>query len=166
MTGWERWSTGNCARNWNLTIRINSISQSSIYPGKWDTKTRFYNNQQKKRGNLQNCGLYYSGWPQSKMESEKKDKYFDLARELKKTVEHESDDYINCNLCSWYSHQRIDTRTGGLENNRTSGDHPNYCIIEISQNTEESPRDLRRFVVIQTPEKDYQLTLMWKTLKD
>ena len=30
-------------------------------------------------------------------ESEKKDKYLDLARELKKTVEHESDDYTNCN---------------------------------------------------------------------
>ena len=38
-------------------------------------------------------------------ESEKKDKYLDLARELKKnktkkTVKHESDDYTNCNWCS------------------------------------------------------------------
>ena len=24
-TGWERWSTGSCARNWNLTIRKNGI---------------------------------------------------------------------------------------------------------------------------------------------
>ena len=30
-------------------------------------------------------------------ESEKKDKYLALARELKKTVEHESDGYTNCN---------------------------------------------------------------------
>ena len=29
-------------------------------------------------------------------ECEKKDKYLDLARELKKTMEHESDDYTNC----------------------------------------------------------------------
>ena len=29
--------------------------------------------------------------------SEKWDKYLDLARELKKTVEHEIDDYTNCN---------------------------------------------------------------------
>ena len=36
-------------------------------------------------------------------ESEKKDKYLDLARELKKTVEHESDNYTNCNWCSWYN---------------------------------------------------------------
>ena len=30
-------------------------------------------------------------------ECEKKDKYLDLARELKKTVEHAGDNYTNCN---------------------------------------------------------------------
>ena len=40
-------------------------------------------------------------------ESEKKYKYLDLARELKKAVEHENDGCINCNWCFWYSHQRI-----------------------------------------------------------
>ena len=30
-------------------------------------------------------------------ESEKKDKYLDLARELKKTIEHEGDGDTNCN---------------------------------------------------------------------
>ncbi len=49
---------------------------------------------------------------------------------------------------------------GGLENRRTSGDHPNYNIIEIDQNTEKIPGDLRRLVVSQTSVKDYQLTLM------
>ena len=49
-------------------------------------------------------------------ESEKKDKYLDLARELKKTMEHESDSYTNCNWCFWYSHQRIIKETGGLGN--------------------------------------------------
>ena len=34
-------------------------------------------------------------------ESEKKDKYLDLAREL--TMEHEGDNYTNCNLCVWNS---------------------------------------------------------------
>ena len=33
-------------------------------------------------------------------ESEKKDKYLDLARELKKTVEYESDGDTDCNWCS------------------------------------------------------------------
>ena len=30
---------------------------------------------------------------------------------------------------------------------RTRGDHPNYDTIEIGQNTEKSPGDLRRLVV-------------------
>ena len=35
-------------------------------------------------------------------ESEKKDKYLDLARELKKkTMEHEGDDYTYCDWCTW-----------------------------------------------------------------
>ena len=36
-------------------------------------------------------------------ECEKKDKYLDLARELKKTMEHEGDMYTNCNWCVWNS---------------------------------------------------------------
>ncbi len=48
----------------------------------------------------------------------------------------------------------------GLENKRTSGDHPNYGIIDIGQNTEKSPGDLRKLVVTQTTGKDHLLTLM------
>ena len=36
-------------------------------------------------------------------EREKKDKYLDLARELKQTVEHESNDCANCDLCVRHS---------------------------------------------------------------
>ena len=49
-------------------------------------------------------------------ECEKKDKYLDLARKLKKTVKHENDENTNCNWCSWHSHQKIDTKTGELGN--------------------------------------------------
>ena len=48
--------------------------------------------------------------------------------------------------------------------NGTSGDHPTYCIIDIGQNTEKSPGDFRRLVVI--PVKYHQLTLMGKTLEE
>ena len=68
-----------------------------------------------------------------------------LARELKR-LKHESDGDTNCNWCSCYSHQRIGTGTGGLVNKRTSEDHPYYSIVEIGQNTEKSPEDLRRLV--------------------
>ena len=97
---------------------------------------------------------------------EKRDKYFDLARELKKTVEHESDDNTNCNWSSLYSHQRIGTRAGGLTNNGTGGDCSNYSIIEIGHNTEKSSGDLCRLAFTQTPVENHQLTLMWKTLKE
>ena len=37
--------------------------------------------------------------------------------------------------------KRFGTGTGGLGNKRTNGDHPNYSIIKIGQNTEKSPGD-------------------------
>ena len=43
-------------------------------------------------------------------------------------------------------------------------DHPSNNIIENGQNTEKSPGDLKRLAVTQSPVKDHQLTLMWKTL--
>ena len=97
-------------------------------------------------------------------ECEKKDKYLDLAREFKKkTMEHASDNHTNCNLCVWNSNQRITKGTGGLGSLWTSGDHPNYYIIENGLNTEKSPENLRRLAVTQTPVKNHQLTLKWKT---
>ena len=41
----------------------------------------------------------------------------------------------------------------GLGSWRTGGDHPNYYIIENSQNVEKSPGDLRRLAITQTPMK-------------
>ena len=56
--------------------------------------------------------------------------------------------------------ERISTKAGGLVNKRTSGDNLNYCLVEISQNTEKSPGDLRRLAVTQTLERNHQLTLV------
>ena len=65
-------------------------------------------------------------------------------------MEHEVDNYTNHDWCFLYSHQRIIDGNGGIGGRRTSGDHPNYSIIENSQNTEKSPGDLRRLAVTQT----------------
>ncbi len=92
-------------------------------------------------------------------ECENKYKHLDLARESKKTMEHEGDNYTNCNWCFWYSQQRIIKGTGGLGSWGTSGDHPNNSIIENGQNSEKSPGDLKRLAVTQTPVKDHHLTL-------
>ena len=82
-------------------------------------------------------------------ESEQKDKYFNLAWELKILWDMKVT-FIPIVIGALASHQRISTRTRGLRNKRTSGDHPNYCIIEIGQNTEKIP-GLEAIVVIQTP---------------
>ena len=79
--------------------------------GRWHThgspnlsqKTRPNNNQQKKR----NCKIVDITAPAEHRiklkECEKKDKYLDLARELKKAVEHAGDNYTNCDWCFWYN---------------------------------------------------------------
>ena len=84
--------------------------------------TRPYNNQQKREV------------PKLK-ESEQKDKHVDLALELKKTVEHGTNNDTNREWCFCYSHQRISNVTGRLGNKRTSGYYLKYYIIEHGQNT-------------------------------
>ena len=99
------------------------------------------------------------------IESEKKNKYMDLAWELKKTMEHEGDDCTNRDWCFWYRHRKSIKGTGGLEKKKTSGNHPNYYIIENGQDTEKSPGDLGRLAVTQTPMRNHLLKLMWKTAR-
>ena len=53
-----------------------------------------------------------------------------------------------------------------LEGLRTGRDYQNDSIAEKGQNPEMSPGDLRRLAVTRTPEKNHQLTLMWKILKE
>ena len=59
----------------------------------------------------------------------------------------------------------ISTETGEIGNKRTSGDYPNYSIIENGQNTEKRPEDLRKLAITHTPVKNYQLMLIWKSLQ-
>ena len=96
-------------------------------------------------------------------ECEKKDKFLDLARELKKLW------YMKLTITpivfGAFGTLRIIKGTGGLESWRTRGDLPNNMTIMNGQNTK-SPGDLRRHGVTQTPEKDYQLTLMGKAPKE
>ena len=79
-----------------------------------------------------------------------RNKYLDLTRELKKKkIEHESDGDTNYNWSDWHSHQRIDTGTGELGNERLGEAHQHCSINKISQNTEKSPGDLKRFAITQ-----------------
>ena len=115
-----------------------------------------------KNENMLNCRLYSPVDYSVKLkESEKKERYLGLAWEFKKkTVENERDGDTDCN---W--RQKVSKKTRGHWNKRMSGDHPNNSIVEIGQNAEKCPGDLRRLAVTQTPVKDYHLVQIWKTLK-
>ena len=70
-------------------------------------------------------------------------------------MKHEDDSETKCGWCIWNNHQTIGKGTEGLWNKRTSGAYPDSSIIKIGQNAEKRPRDLRRFVVIQNPVRNY-----------
>ena len=89
-------------------------------------------------------------------ECEKKDKYFNLARELKKLWNMQVT-IIPIVIGAFGTVTKgLLKGFGGLGSWRTRRDHPNYYIIENGQNTEKSPGDLRRLGVIQTPLKNHR----------
>ena len=81
-------------------------------------------------------------------ECEKRDKYVDLAKKLKKLWNME---VVIIPIVIGALSTITKGLVQGLGNYRTSRDRPNYCITEIGQNTEKNPGDLRRLVVTQTP---------------
>ena len=52
-----------------------------------------------------------------------------------------------------------------LRRRRTSGDYPNYSIVENGQNTEKNPGDFRRHAVTNTLVKEKSAKTDVKTLK-
>ena len=81
-------------------------------------------------------------------------------------MEHESDDFTNCDWCFCYSNKRIIKRPGGFGSWLMSGNHTNDSIIDYGQNTEKIPGTMRRLAVTQNPVENHQLTLMQKILKE
>ena len=84
-------------------------------------------------------------------ECEKRDKYLDLAREMKKLWK------MKVTIISIVIGALGTVTKGliqGLGNNGTGGDCPNCCIVEIGQNTEKSPGELRRLAITQTSLED------------
>ena len=104
----------------------------------------------------------------SENQSKQKERQFlNLAREVKKGMEDESDGDNNWNWCTRSDPQNFGK---GLEEMKIGGRAETiqttaFSITANGQNTETRPWNLSRLAVIQTPGKDYQLTLMWKTCK-
>ena len=59
-----------------------------------------------------------------------------------------------------YGPPKIGQRIETVGNRRKNRDYSDYSFVEISQNTEKNPGDLRRLAVTQPPEKDHQLILV------
>ena len=131
--------------------------------GFWDTNgssnlgqaTRASDSQQKKK-KLPNSEFSHFGEPQGKTEGKRKQRLVpgDKYLKTKDTMKHDGD--INSNWRTRFSHWRIDTGTGRLGNERTSGDHPIYSIVDIGWNIKKSPGYLRKLAVTQTPVKKKQ----------
>ena len=90
-------------------------------------------------------------------ECEKKDEYFDFARELKNmkvTI-------VPIVIGAFGTITKgLLKRPGGLGSWQTGREYPNDSIAANGQNPETSPGDLRRLAVTQTPVTNHQLTLM------
>ena len=86
---------------------------------------------------------------------EKKDKYLDLARELKKLWNMKVT-IVPIVIGAFFkstNNERIIKKPGKLGRWRTGRDYPNDSIIKIGQNPETCRGDLRRLAVTQTPVK-------------
>ena len=101
-----------------------------------------------------------------KIKSDKRNKYVDLSRELKKKqTNYEGDSNTNRGWCTCDNPQRIGKGTGRLGNKSISKDYPDNSVIKIGQNTEKTLGDLMRLAVTQTTVRRHQLRLLQKTLK-
>ena len=125
----------SCTWNLNLTVQREWDTQTLLVfrriigsPNFVKMTRRNDSQQQKKR----NCWIVDFSIPadhRTKLkEGEKRNKYVDLARELKQTKEHERNIDTNCSLCSWNNPQRIGKETGRLGKKRTIRDYPDYSI--------------------------------------
>ena len=169
MTEWERWSTGNWARVWNLTMltdwkctkqnpskRMRRIKPSGILRYKWITWSltrrpdlEIINKKKQKTRHLVDFAACHRV---KNKEKEKKGRVLTTCQRTEKNMMVE-DTY--CDWRGWNGSQRLGKRAGRIRNRRRNRDHLNYSIVKIGQNTEKSPGDLRKLAVTQTPAKDH-----------
>ena len=101
-----------------------------------------------KKENLPFCGLFLPSEPLRENQRKPKERQvLRLCQRTKTAVKHEGDGDINCNWCAWNGPQKPGKGIERDGNSRTNRDHLNYSIVEIGQNTENTPGDLRRLVV-------------------
>ena len=98
-----------------------------------------------------------------KIEKEKRYKYLDLARELKKKKLWNMKVKVKPIVIGGLRNSPKEDLEIRLGNKKTRRD---YSIIKIGRDTEKSSVDLRRLAVTQALVKDHLQTCVWKTLKE
>ena len=103
-------------------------------------------------------------------ESEKIDKYLDLARELESLLNMKLTEIPIVVGALWTGPKSLRKEIGGIRDQRVYCDITNHSIIKICKNTQESPGDLRKLIVTKTTVKHNQLkwseTLIRKSKKN
>ena len=151
------------------------MEQPRIYPGEWDTQISlgFWDTDRLLISarqpdllivNKNRRGLAVPADHRIKLkESEKKDKYLDLATELKNLWNMKiMVILIIIGTLGTFTKRQVQV----LEDLFISRGNSNYSIIKIYQNTEKCPGDLRRLAVTQIPLKRHRLALGWKLSKE
>ena len=119
-----------------------------------------------RKKNLPSCAFDCSARPLSENKRKRKDKQIlEFYQRAVKAEEHEGDSDTNCHWCTWNSRQKLGKKTGKIENKKNRY-NPNDSDVMIGLNTQKSPGDWSKLTVIQTPVKDDQLKLVWKTCKE
>ena len=101
--------------------------------------------KKKKKEYLPNIVFFHSGAPQGKSIEEIK-KYLDLARELRKIWNMRGIVKPVVIGMLWTVFKNWE-RSLRVRNQKMNRDNPNYSFVEISENSEKSPGDLRKLVV-------------------
>ena len=75
---------------------------------------------------------------------------------------YEDDSVTDCSWCTWNGLQRFG-KIVGIGKQGMNRSHLDHKIVEMDENTEKCPGGLRKLIVTQTPVKNHQLKLIWKT---
>ena len=124
----RKWDVQNSLEFWD-TNRSRNLGQT--------TRPSDYQQQQKKKRICRIVDFAVQADHKVKLKkSEKRDKYQDLSRELKKqnkkqTIEHENNSNTNYDWRTKYGHQKIGEGTGEHGNKRTRRHPQYYNIVEI-----------------------------------
>ena len=125
-TGWEKWSTGNCTKKLNLTLRSN-VTCSTQHLHRRMTCTNSSRIFEIQTDHLPDLMIVKNKRELAELRNLLsrliRDYNWKKAKRRIRSLTSQVNCYTNCRWCSWYSDQRIGKMTRGLGNKSLSGDN-------------------------------------------